>query len=1241
MYLKELRINGFKSFADGTLITLTPGVTSVVGPNGCGKSNIADAIRWVLGEQSAKSLRAGQMQDVIFQGTDLRKAVNLCEVALIFTECEEELGTAYNEVEVVRRLSRDTASDYLLNGKGCRLKDIQRLFLDTGVGRVSYSFMLQGQIDQILSTNPEERRSIFEEAAGISKYKAQRREALNKLNLVDTNLARVSDVIEEVSRQIGSLRRQAGKALRYKRIRRRLTHLDLSVQARIWGDLRTTVETAEAEAKALRVKSKTLDQILLGREKELERWRGERSELYETLQEAQQRVFDLKSEKEQSENRAEFASIRAGDIEKRISEVKMEIADIERDQKVLAEQAEGDSRTKEEQLNLVFTSDDLFSSENEELSSLLSNLEKVESGLEATREKLESTEGTIPRLRSKCTSLEVDLKTFQIEHAKLADEIHGAKEERTQLLSEQKLIEKTLEAREKDREKEESSLSENRDASEELRNAYRNLQSEIQRVERTIAEQSAQISLIESLEERFEGYSDGAKALLQGKLKDLLEEDTFRILTKFIQIDTGYTKAMVALLGPAVDTIVLDDSEQITPVIEQLDERKLGRACLQVKAPARRETQSPNPPDWLKPANEIVGAREAEMEGYLAALLGDCYFCDRISDFLDFWRENPEFEFLFVATRSGELVDRRGLFYGGHKAGQGDTFLQRAERQKMLKESRKEGEKERDVLKEEAQRLFGQLEEKESLVESKGKLLLEISQEISIAQGQNMGVNDNLVRNSRRTEEAEAQLSALEQNKGILESERESAQEALNTAESEIEKFRASAASDEISLNELRGDRDRRREKLSDVRLDLAESKQRLESIERKLDEIEKQTSEVGQLLVKRSQEVDTLLEQVETLKGEAKEQGDRAGEIGKTLDVTMSGLEGDREKLLKAEAETKRLEESLGAQRSEHHDLETDLNKIEIQSAEKNAELRFLQEKVRREYDLELSSVDWQREFWEAGDELKERVRLDLEDENALEEEEPKREEPSKKDLRSAEAADWAVVCEEVEALRERMTAMGPVNLIAIEEYRELKERHAFLSEQSDDLWKSKEQLLAAIDDINKTSQEMFQETFEKIRENFSYTFSKLFGGGRADLQLVDNEDVLESGIEITARPPGTRLKNLALLSGGQKTMTAVALLFAIYIVKPSPFCLLDELDAPLDDANIGRFVAMLKQFTEFSQFIIITHNKRTIASSDSIYGVTMQEKGVSKLVSMRFNVESGRTEEVGEESRKSPVAG
>ena len=348
---------------------------------------------------------------------------------------------------------------------------------------------------------------------------------------------------------------------------------------------------------------------------------------------------------------------------------------------------------------------------------------------------------------------------------------------------------------------------------------------------------------------------------------------------------------------------------------------------------------------------------------------------------------------------------------------------------------------------------------------------------------------------------------------------------------------------------------------------------------------------------------------------------------------MTSETLERDRTRLLDTEREIKELEESLATQREEHHNVESELNRHEVQLARQSSELNFLIEEVRREYDVDLRSIDWKRELWLAGDRLVERVKLDMDSESAFEEaEEDDRGEPDEADLKGLENTRWEDVSKEVEALRERISSMGPVNLIAIQEYKELKERHEFLNAQSDDLWNSKEQLLSAIDEINRTSEQLFKDTFDQVRKNFAYTFDTLFGGGISDLVLIDSEDVLESGIDIIARPPGTRLKNLALLSGGQKTMTAVALLFAIYMVKPSPFCMLDELDAPLDDANIGRFVKMLLQFTKYSQFVIITHNKRTIASSTSIFGVTMQEKGVSKMVSMRFNRASGKPEELAE---------
>ena len=1231
MYLKHLRINGFKSFADATKITLEPGVTTVVGPNGCGKSNIADAIRWVLGEQSAKSLRAGLMQDVIFQGTDSRKPVNLCEVALLFSDCESELGTAYREVEITRRVSRDGASDYLLNGKICRLKDIQGLFMDTGIGRVSYSFMVQGQIDQILSTNPAERRTIFEEAAGISKYKAQRREALNKLNLVDTNLARVTDVMKEVSRQIGSLRRQVAKALRYQRISDRLTHLDLAWSAFKFGQQTAALESLRSEIDSLRGKSRILAGALESREEGLNRRRDERSELYTTLREAQQRVFDLRSEKEQAENQSEFHQLRCKDLQQRVESLTDEVTQLRGQQEALREQVAGGRQDEASQRSLLDRSDEQLQEQSTTLDILQDQMVTTVSDLQRLKQKILGAESGVSRLRSDCTTIEVELKTDSLRQAGIRDEIQAARQEGAKLKRGLGAVRDLLEERVRERERLQGETKPLEEESDLLGREFRNQQLEIQNLDREVAQNVAQLRILEDLEKKFEGFSDGAKAILGGELKEVIQDDTFQLLTVSLRIERGYTNAMIGLLGPAVDAIVLRDPESVISVTEQLELRKLGRACLQFAAPERGSEREGDHPEWLRCAEDVVGTKDEEIQGHLRNLLSGCYFCETLDQFLRFWWENEEFQFLFVATKSGELVDRRGVVYGGSGTSESETYLQRQEEIKRLKDRIGDGEIRLRDLREEAGRQLARIDGIERDLEERRRAILELAQEVSTAKGQESAILVNLEQSARRLQRAENEIASLQKGRADSRVSLKRVGEQLKSAEAELESYREAVANREAEIDAIREERDSKRQEVSDVRLDLAERRQRLETIERSLGDTSRQVADLEQLILRRSQEQDTLHEQIAELTQEAERQRQIGAEIAKTLKIAQSALEGHRESLIVAENEIRSLEESLSAQREAQRLVEAELNQHEVQWTKERSELNFLADEVLREYQVELKSVEWEEEIWLAGDRLHDRVKFDGEGEFGLEfPESVEQGRPSEDDLCRIRGTDWTEVAQEVKALRERITSMGPVNLIAIEEYAELSERHEFLKSQSDDLWKSKDQLLSAIDEINRTSQQLFKETFDQVRKNLSFTFQSLFGGGSSDLRLIDSEDVLESGIEIIARPPGTRLRNLVLLSGGQKTMTAVALLFAIYMVKPSPFCLLDELDAPLDDANIGRFVKMLKQFTRFSQFVIITHNKRTIASSNSIFGVTMQEKGVSKMVSMRFSRTADDTEEV-----------
>ncbi len=1228
MFLREVVLNGFKSFADRTRIDMQRGVTAIVGPNGCGKSNIVDAIRWVLGEQSAKSLRGGKMEDVIFAGTDQRKGLPMCEVSLTFTDCEKELGTAFNEIEITRRVARDGGGEYFLNGKQCRLKDIQRLFMDTGVGRVSYSFMVQGQIDQILSSNPAERRSLFEEAAGITRYKSQRREALNKLALVEQNLARATDVIEEVTRQIGSLKRQAGKALRYQRLKHRLTRLDLAHNACFFSRRQAAITKLETMAGELREATQKFAASLGGREERAAALKTDRAAFQQKLQDAQHAVFDLRSEKENAENQAQFAEVRSKDLEGRVAEIEKEIAGLREQHDSLDSRLQTDSAHKSGALNLVGSSDEVFRARQAEFDGAMTSLSQGEHALQNQRQHLLMLESGVTRLRSNSTSFEVDLKTYQVKHGALADAVFQLKEERNGFEQQKAQLTAAREARAADHATAQQGVAEAQAAETALRQQFRETQTRIQDLDRQLARGAAQLQALEGLQARFEGFSEGAKAILQGQLEDLLPKGAFQILTKVVEIEDAAAPALETLLGPAADALALADFASAAPVASRLAERQLGRACLQVPVPARALGALPSDlPAGLRPAMLAMTLRPAHaaLQPALENLLGGCYIVDSLDTFLAFWAANPDFHFYQAATPKGELIDRRGLIFGG--AGKGgkkeNSFLQREGDIRRLRKELTAKNEELTTQTETSMKLQADLTAAETAIEEKRARVAEVAQELATVQAQEKTLNQSLHQNADASARQTRQLDELEQSRAAAEERLQRAQAELTAVEEQIATQRQAIATSEEKLTSLRTARDRFQESVAEARLELAEKRQRLQILDRNLDELQGQRRDLDTRLLRRVQEIDGAREQIAEHQRAALDFRDRAAQLQESLTAATASLETDRTAVLHLESELKSLEDGLAGERGEQRQRETDLHSHEIKLAEERSQAAFLDEKVRAEHQLEIREVNWQMELWKADEQFETRVRLDDLDEDGEVTPRPKkpRGEPTAEDLAALENTDWEPIAREIKDLRDRLAGLGAVNLVAIEEYAALKERHDFLKTQSDDLWKSKEELVAAIDEINKTSQQMFQETFEQIRKNFRFTFEKLFGGGEADLQLVQAEDVLDSGVDIVARPPGTKLRSISLLSGGQKTMTALGLLFAIYMVKPSPFCVLDELDAPLDDANIGRFTGMLHDFTRYSQFLVVTHNKRTIASAQTIYGVTMMERGVTKLVSMRLD--------------------
>lgn len=1309
MHLKALKLHGFKSFADPTTLRFEPGVTAIVGPNGCGKSNVADSIRWVLGEQSAKALRGGKMQDVIFEGADTRKPAQMCEVSLLLTDCEKQLGSEFHEIEIMRRVYRDGGGEYFFNGQPCRLKDIQKLFMDTGIGRTSYSIMAQGQIDQILSSKPEERRAVFEEAAGITKYKSQRKEALQKLAMTDTNLTRVADVVSEVGRQIGSLKRQAQKALRFKKLSWRLRHLALAHHGQNHAHLAAQLATLEENLIKLRAAAETRRAHLVQQQSALEEKKAARSRLNQRVQEAQQAVFDLRSEKEQAENAANLAHIKRSGLAERLASSQDNLGELEMQLRELESQVDTGAQDKEQQLTLLGSSDAVFQDRNRELGVLEAELQKIEQELSQTKFQILQFESNVARLRTDTTSYEVDQKTSAQRHESLAVEVEAVRVQQSEAAAQVSDVNARVEEAQVAKARAHSETQELQARIGDLTKEFREAQKKLQEIDRNLAQRTARLKLLQQLAEKFEGFGEGAKAILQGRFAGLFSAPAPatlsptdaavsaeidgqppaeavpgespaavqatpafkpRPVTDGLRPRAEWARALEALLGSAGEAVVVADLDVAQRILAELEGQQIGSAALQVPVPGAASSSSEPLPPGLRGATDALDGFDSDHPA--VALLRSCYLADDLGAFLAYWKAHPEFRFLAVATAKGELVDARGVVFGGFRKKSNNSLVQREidlrETAKALADDQIAHDAQRQVI----DALQARLTEAEQGLEDKRAEVLEASQNLAAVQQEERNAQRAVEEIAQRAERMDRELQSLEAARHETQTRFERAREQLVNAEQSVEAGRVRIHEMETRQGELRAERDTKRDTLGQARLELAERRQKVEVLDRGLADMQRRRGQIAEILVQRQQEIETWTDQVSVLEQEADGQRARAEQIAETLVVAMQQVDAIRTELFEVEKSINSVENSQDGIRTDAEKSASDLSRCEIEFAQTQSRVQFIAEDVQREFQLPVGSYDWRGLLYRADDDPPDLKDLDLDDE----EDEPEarsqkpevspepvpapvpsadgegvaqsaepaaaqaaptrrrkkkgpKPDPTEEDLvKVAESADWNAIKVEIDALRSRLAGMGAVNTAAIEEYAELKQRYDFLKGQSDDLNQAKTDLVKTIDDINRTSMEQFQITFEQIKKNFIYTFQTLFGGGVANLELIVTDDVLESGIEITAQPPGTKLKSITLLSGGQKTLTAVALLFALYMVKPSPFCLLDELDAPLDESNIGRFTDLLKKFVHESQFIIITHNKRTVSAAQAIYGVTMEERGVSKTVSMRFNQARGEAE-------------
>jgi len=1228
MYLKNLTLFGFKSFADKTALSFQPGVTAIVGPNGCGKSNVSDAIRWVLGEQSAKALRGGEMADVIFNGTDGRKPMGMGEVSLMLGDVDGQnlraagVEVTYDEVTLTRRIFRDGNSEYFLNRTPCRLKDIQQLFMGTGIGRTSYSILAQGHITQILSSKPEDRRMIFEEAAGITKFKSQKRESLRKLEYTEQNLLRVADLIREVKRQIGSLQRQAGKARRYKQISSELQHLDTQLARHQFDVLQADISEKQTAVEKLRNEIEQGSADVLRFENEIAQLRERLSGLEHEIAAMQQRGLELKGETDRHESRIQFNEERLREIETQNAKALTEITQAEERRRA----AQEESASASEKLS---ASETALVQHKDNLSAKQEALRAVEDGLRQRQESLREAQATafaaaqdLTRIRNEITALDLQKQGNTIRLEKLSAEKIQLEEERTRL--EARLQEFTASV-----EVEKLNVATTRGSVEQRQNRLREIQDELHQSSaeqdqflQTQAEKRSRLGVLEQLEGSREGFDAGAVAALRQS------RSVIGSLADRIRVPEQFVVAVENALGHHLQLVLTEQPESAQEILADLSANKTGRAsvaALSIEIPDDKQLVFGGElsPDENKTAaqnglknGQIVRAldvvqAEPSVDKLLKALLGRTFIASDLTT-ATAQIQNGHAGCDFV-TLTGDLLSRHGVYTGGYLNGHGNpkgpaSILGRKNQITELQTELTEVQNRvADMSRRRGALLSEQTELQASLQQAQTELR---EQEVAIATREG---EFNALQNSNRLLHQKIETVVFEvQSLAAQEQEGSQKRNTLTTQLSELES-RERAGQEKVAaltteLENLRQKRDDANAALTESKVGLAAEEQLSASFRQQQQALEQRIRELTQALEQRRGEISSFVgrkEQAESEIQESRAQIEKLQHDREQVGAQAAELAGRKNS---QETDISSRDENLRAQRSRLTELQNLRGALDVELAQKDMSVQNLRERIQQKYHVNLDDIRSECITITFADEGPAKVHVMTPEEMTA----------------SGAATDWNAVAQQVETLQKRLDEIGPVNLVAIEEYEETEQRYQFLTKQHDDLVSAKAQLLEIINRINVQTRQMFLETFEKIRENFRSLFVEVFGGGKADLILVDENDVLESGIDIVARPPGKQLQSISLLSGGEQTMTAVSLLFSIYQVKPSPFCVLDELDAPLDEANVVRFVKILQRFLGRSQFVIITHNKRTIAMADILYGVTMQEHGVSKIVSVKFHKEA-----------------
>ncbi|HPI36536.1 MAG TPA: chromosome segregation protein SMC [Ignavibacteriaceae bacterium] len=1190
MYLKKLEILGFKSFQQRTMINFNHGLTAVVGPNGCGKTNIVDAIRWSLGEQKSSTLRSDKMENVIFNGTANKKPMGMAEVSLTIENDRGILPTEYSEVSITRRIFRSGESEYLLNKNLCRLKDITNLFMDTGMGSNAYSVIELKMVETILSNRADERRTMFEEAAGVNKYKLRRRLTLKKLDEVKSDLTRVNDIVTEVEKKVNSLERQAKRADKYNKLSSSLRELELDLADREYALFhRNKAEFKLAKEEAFSKK--------LNLESEIAKLEDEiaeiKKELYEVEQSLNKKRTDITAHTEKIHSVQQHISVseeRKKSLERNIDKYKQEIEELNYQLEVIEEGIQDNSEKLTQTDHLIQLKEKEREEVSVEVDSQKKNLELKRASLKVFAEnnlnkfkeitteenKLLNVEKSLERTNASINKLNEKIQTLTGNIAKTVGFLEELSLDKTDV--EKKLAEAEDIYARKQKEKEE------------LNKKLSGLKENELTARSIISSIKEKISFLQNLIDNLEGFSKGAKALLENKV---WTTGTKNLLANIGDADEKFKFAIEAALKNNLNNILVETIDEVKRGIEYLQISNFGKASFYIPVYNnngqktllqkiedffinRKMKKIIKENGFLGWASELIKTDE-KWKPFFNKILFRIAVVENLDAAFELSKKYPDFNF---TTLNGDLIHTSGVIEAGSAPKLDDTLFGRKQLLENLIKDIPAREATLNKLVKEIEQVEEQIAQIDlKVLSEKGRILINdlanVEKQISQFEYEKQKAVDEIEKSRQEIQELvtvsnsydnereslSSALSKLVIQKKEADEERERIEEEFKAIETEYNKIVARKNNVELEHERLCGSKKNLESSIIHGEQTLETTKRSIEKREADIKTAGEEISTLTEILSERIEELDELVYDKGKLESEKE-----------IIDAQFKSIRENISTQEKLQSQYRKEREAAG---NEVHSAEMRLNEIDFK-------IENLKSSVMENYSVHL--------------ELKTFEDLSMFDFNSRH--------------------------TEVHGLKNQIKNLGPINLLAYSEFEEEKSRFEFLNKQRNDLLESEKDLIRTIEEINTTAQRLFLETFEKIRDNFIRIFRSLFNpGDEADLKLEESIDPLEGKIEIIAKPKGKRPTSIELLSGGEKTLTAIALLFAIYLVKPSPFCILDEIDAPLDDANVDRFTKILKEFSTSTQFIVVTHNKRTMEACDTLYGVTMQEEGVSKIVSVRFN--------------------